>query len=274
MNYRRQMVIPIGLAVFCAIALTVQMSSGLNLDIDLKGGTQITGEFQGTVTDSALQSVLEPYGATVRTSAGAGMTTVFIGVDESVESSEILGSLSDAGYELKDYSVQTVGAALGSSFFQQAAIVMGFAFIFMAVTVFFIFRIPQPSFFVVLCGVLDILETLALSQILGIQLSLATFSALLLLLGYSVDSNILLTTRVFKTAEGDTPSKVRGAMKTGITMVGATIAAMIALFLIPTSSVISQIASVLLIGLVLDIVNTWALNAPLLSMYMERKGKA
>ncbi len=274
MSYKRQMILPAALAIFCVISLSYQMVSGLNLDIDLKGGTQITGDFNGTVTDSALKGVLEPYGATVRTSSGAGITTVFIGVDESVESSEILGALSDAGYELRDYSVQTVGAALGSSFFQQAAIVMGFAFIFMAVTVFFIFKIPQPSFFVVLCGVLDILETLALSQILGIQLSLATFSALLLLLGYSVDSNILLTTRVFKTSEGDTQFKVKGAMKTGITMVGATIAAMIALFLIPTSAVISQIASVLLIGLVLDIANTWLLNAPLLSMYMDRKGKA
>jgi preprotein translocase subunit SecF len=195
---------------------------------------------------------------------------VFIGVDSAVNTSDVINTLSASDILLTSYSVQTVGAALGSSFFQQAIFVLIFAFIFMAAAVFIIFRMPMPSVFVVLCGGLDIFETLVLSQIFGIQLSLATFSALLLLLGYSVDSNILLTSRVFKT-EGEIEHKIKGALKTGVTMIGATIAALLALFIIPTSQVISQIASVLMIGLVLDIINTWMLNAPLLRLYIDGK---
>jgi preprotein translocase subunit SecF len=78
---------------------------------------------------------------------------------------------------------------------------------------------------------------------------------------------------VLKSAEADPRKKIRGAMKTGLTMIGATAAAMLALFVISTSSIITQIASVLLIGLIMDIPNTWILNSGLLLWYVERRRK-
>jgi preprotein translocase subunit SecF len=273
MNYKQEMMLPIILLAVSLVILTFQLTTtGLKLDIDLKGGTQIIGELPISVSEADLNRVLAPYSASIRTSTSiAGVHSVFIGVDSSVNTTEVINTLAKNNYEMTSYSVQSVGTALGSSFFQQAVFVLAFAFLFMGITVFIVFKIPLPSFYVVLCGFADIVETLMVSQLVGIQLSLATFTALLLLLGYSVDTDILLTTRVFKTEGGDVTAKVKGAMKTGITMVGATIAALIAMFVISTSPVITQIASILLIGLVLDIANTWLLNAPLLRLYMERK---
>jgi preprotein translocase subunit SecF len=275
MNYKQAMMFPILLLVLSVVVLVFQLTSnGLKYDIDFKGGTQITGELQRSVSEADVEGLLKQYNANIRTSKSlSGVTTLFIGIDSSIDPSQVIATLASNNYMLTSSSVQTVGAALGQAFFQQAVFVLGFAFIFMAITVFIIFKIPLPSGYVVLCGIADITETLVISQLLGIPLSLATFTSLLLLLGYSVDTDILLTTRVFKTEGGETKSKVSGAMKTGMTMIGATIAALSALFLISTSPVISQIASVLLIVLVLDIVNTWGLNAPLLRLYMERKEK-
>jgi preprotein translocase subunit SecF len=275
MNYKQEMMFPIILLVLSVVLLVFQITTtGLKLDIDLKGGTQIIGELPNAVSEADLEKVLTPYGASIRTSTSlSGTSSVFIGVDSAVNTTDLISDLAKNGYTLNNYSIQTVGTSLGASFFQQAIFVLAFAFLFMGITVFIIFRIPLPSFYVVLCGVADITETLVVSQLLGIPLSLATFTSLLLLLGYSVDTDILLTTRVFKTEGGDVAAKVKGAMKTGITMVGATIAALLALYVISTSPVISQIASILLIGLVLDIINTWLLNAPLLRLYMDRKVK-
>jgi preprotein translocase subunit SecF len=63
-------------------------------------------------------------------------------------------------------------------------------------------------------------------------------------------------------------------MKTGMTMLATTSAALIALFVMNASSTITQIASVLLIGLVFDVLNTWITNAGLLRWYIERKQRA
>jgi len=238
----------------------------------LKGGTQITIESSSIVDEQKLENILSQYDANVRTAKGITAYSVFIEFDTSVDPKDVMKSLEDNGYKFENYSIQTVGPALGETFLQQAQIVLIFAFIFMGITSFIIFRSLLPSFYVVLSAFADIVETLVISQILGIRLSLATFAALLLLIGYSVDDDVLLTTRIFK-GTGDLKNKMRAAMKTAFTMIGATSVALLALFIITTSAVITQIASILLIGLLCDVVNTWLLNANLLRWHMERKMK-
>jgi len=271
MNYKMQTFFPI---VFLLLSLGylfyLMSTTGLLLDIDLKGGTQISFESASELNEKNLENILKDYDANVRIARGLTGYTALIEIDSSINSSIVISSLKSSGYTA-DFSVSSISPSLGSSFFQQAQLVLGFAFLFMAITVFIIFRVGLPSFYVVLASFADIVETLAISQFLGIKLSLATFAALLLLIGYSVDTDILLTSRVLRTAEGDIKSKIKGAMKTGLTMIGATAAALLALFVISASSVITQIASVLLIGLVLDVFNTWVTNANLLRWYVERR---
>jgi preprotein translocase subunit SecF len=243
------------------------------LNIDLKGGTQVSLESTSELTEQNIKNVLKDYPVEVRIARGLSGYTALIDFDTSINSTSVIDTLKANGYSSNEFSVSSLTSSLGASFFQQAQIVLAFAFLFMAITVFIIFRTGMPSFYVVLCGFTDIVETLAISQFLGIKLSLATFAALLLLIGYSVDTDILLTSRVLKTAEGELVKKIRGAMKTGMTMIGATAAALVALFVISASSVITEIASVLLIGLIVDILNTWVTNSNLLRWYVERKQK-
>jgi len=275
MDYKKLIIIPVILLVFSIGYLYLKTTTtGLNLDIDLKGGTQISAESANSVDQADLERILKSYSASVRVARGiTGTYSVLIEFDSSINADDVIQTLKQNNYNFDSYSTQTIGPTLGAAFFQQAQVILIFAFIFMAITVFIIYRIPVPSFYVVLAGFADITEALAFSQILGIPLSLATFASLLLLLGYSVDTNILLTTRVLKGGESDIKDKIGAAMKTGLTMIGATAAALFALFFISTSTVITQIASVLLIGLIFGILNTWITNAALLRIYIERRRK-
>jgi len=86
----------------------------------------------------------------------------------------------------------------------------------------------------------------------------------------------LLTTRVLRTSKGTVNERIDGAMKTGLTMTGTTLGAMIVI-LVVTSTIIQipalpNIAAVLLLGLVADLINTWLLNAGILKWYVEEKG--
>ena len=57
--------------------------------------------------------------------------------------------------------------------------------------------------------------SLAFMRVAGIELSLGTLAALLMLIGYSVDSDILLTNRIIK-RRGTVEEKVSRAMHTGL----------------------------------------------------------
>lgn len=270
-RYKLLMVIPAMALILSLVYIFYLMSGpGLLLDVDLKGGTQISLDSDQTVDIEEIERILSDFAPTVRSARGLTGYTTIIDVDADANTTEIMEHLGAAGYSFESFSTQTMGPTLGASFFAQAQVALALAFIFMAVTVFIVFRILTPSFYVILSAFADIVEAFALSQFLGIKLSLATFAALLLLIGYSVDTDILLTTRVLKT-EGEVGAKLRRAMKTGLTMMGSTGAALLALFAMSTSSIINQIASVLLIGLLFDLMNTWLTNAGLLRWYIERK---
>ena len=116
--------------------------------------------------------------------------------------------------------------------------------------------------------------TAAAMNLVGIQLSLGTLAALLMLIGYSVDSDILLTNRVLK-RQGKLNDKLAGAFHTGIIMTTTTLAAAAACFLFHGSELsrsFIEISAVLLIGLLFDVMNTWLTNVGILKWYVLKGG--
>jgi len=145
--------------------------------------------------------------------------------------------------------------------------------IFLA-TMFFYIKGNMPSFAVKISAFADILMTLVVVNLFGMKLSSAGIIAFLLLIGYSVDTDILLTNRVLK-RHGPVNEKIFGAFKTGITMALTSLLAVLsALFVVRTfSSTLTQIFTILSIGLMFDILNTWLTNASLIKWYVEKTGK-
>jgi len=79
-----------------------------------------------------------------------------------------------------------------------------------------------------------------------------------------------------KRREGTVIERAEGALKTGMTMSITAISSMVVLYmvtivLIPEASVLSDIAAVLLFGLVGDILTTWFMNLGILRWYVEGK---
>ena len=129
-----------------------------------------------------------------------------------------------------------------------------------------------PAFAVMLSAFADIVMTLALVDLLGIKLSTAGIVAFLMLIGYSVDTDILLTTRILK-KHGGINKELFGAFKTGTTMTMTSIIAITAALIVvyPFGSVLNQIFTILLIGLGFDLFNTWVTNASIIKWYAETR---
>ena len=148
-------------------------------------------------------------------------------------------------------------------------------FLIFAVSLIYIYiKNSVPAFAVMLSAFADIIMTLALVNILGFKISTAGLVAFLMLIGYSVDTDILLTTRMLKRSQ-DSDEALLSAFKTGTTMTITSIIAVTAALIVVYSfgTVLNQIFSILIIGLCFDLFNTWVTNASLIKWHVESGGK-
>ncbi|MDO5836902.1 MAG: protein translocase subunit SecF [Methanobacterium sp.] len=258
--------------VITLIALVLIATVGLNQGIELKGGTVVVIDLEKSISENELQSIISsaaPNQIVDIKSIKNNQATVDITGDTDVV--KISSTLEGTGTIT---SYRSVGPILSSESMTQVYYALAFAFIFMSITVFIIFRDIIPSLAVIFAALSDIIIAVGGMSLFGIPLSVASVGALLMLIGYSVDTDILLTTRVLKRKEGTITERATDALKTGLTMAITSISSMVALFLvvyffIPAAQTLADIAAVLIIGLVADVLTTWLMNLGILRWYLE-----
>ena len=280
-KYKSLLFIPFVVLILAFVQIGTQYSvtgDFVNKGISLKGGSTITIDYDAKINLDELESFLSNQfplaDFSIRTISSAGRTTS-IAIDSDAQDNDeidiLLGVIKEHT-KLNDdaYTVETMGSSLGDSFFKQTAIALLIAFFLMGIVVLIYFRTIVPSMAVILAAFSDIVVTLAIFNLTGIKLSTAGIAAFLMLIGYSVDTDILLSTRLLK-RKGEIMTKVYGAMKTGLTMSTTTLSAVFVALIFVQSDVIKQIMIILFIGLLVDILMTWIQNVGILRLYLEKK---
>jgi preprotein translocase subunit SecF len=285
-QYKLLLAIPFLLLTLSLVSIGLTYASTgdfIKRDVSLKGGVTLTITSNEKIDISEVKEKLKAKFAEndidVRSLTKLGSQIGIIVAADIKESGlkSLLGETEKIlGMELtkENHTVEVVGSSLGASFFREVIIALLVAFAFMGLVVFLYFRSFVPSIAVILAAFSDIVVTLAIVNFLNIKLSSAGIAAFLMLIGYSVDTDILLSTRVLKRREGTTFERVMGAMKTGLTMTVTTLAAISIALLFTQSETIKQIMVILLIGLFIDLINTWIQNVGILKLYLERKQMA
>ena len=280
---RQLLAIPLAiLAVSLGVLLFSLVNNGspVILGMEFQGGTQIS--IETTDSPAALEEMYSAYPLKDVRQAGSRIIMEF-GVMDNEEQRQLE---RDVTSRYTNVEIRQVGPIYGRDLQIQALQALVISFIGMSIVVFLLFRTFVPSFAVVLSAFSDIAIAAAFMRVAGIELSLGTLAALLMLIGYSVDSDILLTNRVIK-RRGLVEEKVSRAMHTGITMTTTTLAALAVMYVVSTFSylvipsftqitLLSQISIVLIAGLLADMLNTWLLNTGILRWYVlkpEFKGR-
>ena len=268
-NHKILIAIPIILALLSLVLIGFH---GLEQGVDLKGGSQAELQLLDSVTPSELEDILDAKLNTQNIKVtNNGNNKVTVELENNINSSTFTSAIDG---KAKVISYNEIGPVLSEEAMGQIYIAMLFAFLFMAITVFIVFREPVPSVAIILAALCDILIALGGMSIFKIPLSIASVGALLMLIGYSVDTDILLTTRLLKRREGTVEERAKNAMYTGLTMSFAAIAAMGILFIVtiiimPEATTLSNISAVLVIGLIGDILSTWLMNLGILKTYIN-----
>lgn len=276
-NHNNRQVLMVPAAVFLISLLIIGVmffSNGapVKLGMEFEGGTMIAMDTQDPV--EVLENQYSDYPLQDLRKSGGRVTMQFGPMD----SEQQIALEDDISSTYSNVEIRQIGPVYGESLQRQALMALLVSFIGMAVVVYLIFRTPVPSLVVIASAVSDITIAMALMNITGIELSFGTVAALLMIIGYSVDSDILLNNRLLK-RKGNLDEKITRAMHTGVIMTTTTLAAVIMLYLVSTYtylivpwvsqvSILSDIAVVLIFGLVADLMNTWLFNTGVLRWYL------
>jgi len=276
-NSKRLLVIPLAVLALSLIVMGwnyATTGSPVTLGIEFTGGTLVT--IPATESADSVAKFLEGYPVVEIREVGSRYMVQMGSMNEDAYS-ELAKKIN---LQYSDAEIRYMGPVYSKLLQRDAMRYVPISFVLMAVVVFAIFRKPFVSGIIVLCALSDILIAAGLSTAVGVKLSLGTVAALLMLIGYSVDTDILLSVRVIK-RKGLLDEKVRGAIGTGFIMTASTLSAVVALMLVSTIlyyispsftriDILADISTVLFFGLLADMINTWITNVQALKWYMAR----
>lgn len=283
-HYKKLMLIPIimFLIAFLIIFNNYRTTGDIiNKDVTLMGGLSIEIYSDKNLDEKSVEKELVnkyPNGdffvkklADLSTSRQSGIIIESTNVKEKEIKKTLTDFLKIELTDSKNYFVRETSSSLGQSFYRQMIFTLLLAFLFMMITVFIVYRKVIPTLAIISSPIIDIAVTIAAIDLLNLRISTAGISALLLMIGYGIDTDILLTTKTLKRKDGRVFQRIKASFKTGITMTLTTIFALIFAFFITKSTVIHEMFFILIIGLSQDIISTYVWNAGILRWYLKNE---
>ncbi len=270
-DYSNRQLAAIPLAVLALALAVISLAflltgTPVTLGFEFTGGTTLQFTAEDTSTDEVRELVADFDTETVR-SIGFGDDYE---IETQLEETDELETVIEEEYgDDAIQSVETRSAQFGGDTQREALLGVAIAFLGMSVLVALMFRTLVPSVAVVASAFSDIMIPLALMNVFGIELTLGAVAALLMIIGYSVDSDILLNNHILK-RHGDFYESAYQAMRTGVSMTLTSICAMITMAIVARLlgiPLLDDIALILVFGLVADLMNTYMLNMSLLRWY-------
>ncbi|WP_129112760.1 protein translocase subunit SecF [Halegenticoccus tardaugens] len=259
----------LALALLVIAGWYVATGSPVAMGLDFTGGTELRVSVDASSDQEAheqLENAFADEPESIRSVPADGTYVVtFKSSDAGPEALE--RQAQDAGFGVQ--SVDSVSASFGAETQRLALGGVVLAFAGMSVVVFLLFRTFVPSIAVVISAFSDVVIPVAMMNLLGIELTLGTVAALLMLIGYSVDSDILLNNHILRRS-GDFYESTYRAMRTGVTMTLTSLSAMIVMTITATLfgiQLLTAIGTILVFGLAADLMNTYLLNLSLLRWY-------
>lgn len=196
------------LAVFVSLALIVTgiyslTTTGLNFGIDFSGGTKIELTYQEDVSVTDLRTTLTDAGysdAVVQSFGSNKDILIRIPLSDDNQSVEVSSNIetalqqaSNASFELK--SVEFVGPTFGKELFEQGILALIYALI--GVMIYVMFRFEwKYSLGSVAALIHDVLITVGIFSLIGMEFNQPVLAALLAVIGYSLNDTIVVFDRI------------------------------------------------------------------------------
>jgi len=282
-NYKKLMIIPLIIFLFSvSFLITHKISSGdfFYKDISLRGGISVT--FSSSTENAELKErLVEELGTEdvnvriLRDAISQKIKGYEVQIGGDVEKEKIFNALSlIMGFEINEtnssFGKQT--AVIDSSFIWDNLVLLIIAFLFVTLVAFYYFKSPTPALTIIVSTIMDVVNILAVLTLFKIKIGVGSIGGLLMIIGFSSDSDILISTYILK-RKGDMLERIKKAFFTEITMELAAYVTFTIMYLFSTIGMVKHIALILLIGTFSDGINSWLFSAAVQRIYVERRMK-
>ncbi len=284
-RWRRWAAISAIVIVAAVVGLAV---NGLKLSIDFKGGTEFDVQKPGVTLSQAQADVATVPGLvnpTVQT-AGNGTAKITLGSLSSAETEKLTGELSQA-FKVPTSAVNTtqVGANWGGQVSQKALLALIIFLIAVAIYMWAMFE-WKMALAAMVALLHDLVITVGVYALVGFQVSPATVTGLLTILGYSLYDTVVVfdkvreNTRDLKTTARSTYSKAanlainQSLVRSINTSVVAVLPVAALLFVgagLGAADVLKDLALALLVGIIAGTYSSIFIATPLLAQLKERE---
>ncbi len=271
-NYKKMVFLPIAFIVFFSAFIGYYYYTHgqfFKEDISLAGGTSLSVNTHISVNPEQVSSLVSssisaPVTVTVvrtpfsNTISGYSITTL-----STVNETDLQDAVSSAlGIPINssDSSVTFISASLAQNQLYSSFILLGVAFVLVALVSLFYFRNAWQAFSNVVSIISDIINIIGVLDIIGFSFSTASIAGILMIMGYSADRNIILATNILKRKEATMKYRLVHTIKTSLTMDAAALATFLVLFFGTSNSTIHSIAIILIVGVIFDDFTVWILN--------------
>lgn len=187
--------------IIILIGFGFMMFKGLNYGIDFKGGTQITVQMNQQFVKGDVDKIIDEFAAGKYSSkvVNDGEELEILIQDGALDENQVSSLIAKVTekYSLEDgsYQTETIGATVGKELQKNAFLVVIVASIGMLIyiSIRFEFSFAMAA---IIALIHDILVTLAVYAVAGIQINTPFIAAILTIVGYSINDTIVIFDRI------------------------------------------------------------------------------
>jgi preprotein translocase subunit SecF len=267
---RNRQLIAISLVVSIVLFAPVLLLGVPPLGRDFKGGSLIM--IENVPDSSSVKSVIEGLLGTnvdvVPIKNGLHIETDALSENDEIN---IKVALTQSGIPTASVIIEPIGSAISGLQSEQMLYSIIVAFIVIGIITFIIFRRRVVPMAVLLVVGLDILCVLGYMALFRVPLSLTSILVIVMLIGYAIDTNILLAYRVLKRVGGEPREQAATSLNTGLMMGVLLVVILLSLNIITSATQLNVLTATLIFGIAINIFNTWFLGAGILLGHVTRQ---
>jgi preprotein translocase subunit SecF len=275
-NYKKFIVVTIMLFIlFTGIILFNYFRNGyiIKKSIDISGGylTMINNNYH--ITNQEINNVLYKMNITDYIVYNTP-NIIYIESREKINVSELI-NLFNLYYNIsltpQDISVQQYSSIVGNIIFNQFVEFVFITMILVGFVIFIAFRVSNVTLNIMSTIAFDILGLLAILSLTGFPIGANGFIAMLMILGFAIDNNVVLSTNIVKEREKPFIERVKMSFRVGMLMELIALYTLIILYLFVPVPSVREFSAVLSIAIMLDLLYYLIGNIPLYKYFESKK---
>ena len=275
-NYKKFLLISILLfAIFTGIILFNYFKYGyiINKSITISGGyvTLINNNYN--LTNTEIQNILNQMNITDYVLYSTS-NIIYIASRDQINGTLLISLLNqyyNISIQPSDISIQQYSSIVGDLIFNQFLFFVILTMILASFVIFIAFRVSNTTLNIISTILFDVIGLLAILSITKYPIGANGFIAMLMILGFAIDNNVVLSTNMIKEKDKPFIERVKMSFRVGMLMEIIALYTLLLLYFIVPDPSVNEFAFVLSTATILDLIYYLIGNIPLYKYFEAKK---